>query len=88
LERITAGEGKMADLDTLEEIGQTVKNGSLCGLGQTAPDPVLATLRYFRSEYEEHIKNGQCAASVCSRLSHHHGMNNNREKTKLSNRVN
>jgi NADH:ubiquinone oxidoreductase subunit F (NADH-binding)/ferredoxin len=72
LERITAGEGEMADLDNLEEIAQTVKDGSLCGLGQTAPNPVLTTLRYFREEYEEHIDKGRCPAFVCSRMISYH----------------
>jgi len=68
LEQIAAGEGKMDDIDKLEKIAQTVKDGSLCGLGQTAPNPVLTTLRYFRKEYEDHIENHQCAALVCSEL--------------------
>ncbi len=68
LERIAAGEGEMADLDRLDEIARTVKDGSLCGLGQTAPNPVLTTLRYFRKEYEVHIEKRQCGAFVCSRL--------------------
>jgi NADH:ubiquinone oxidoreductase subunit F (NADH-binding)/(2Fe-2S) ferredoxin/NAD-dependent dihydropyrimidine dehydrogenase PreA subunit len=72
LERIAAGEGQMADLETLESIARTVKDGSLCGLGQTAPNPVLTTLRYFRNEYEDHIKRGQCPAFVCSRLVRYH----------------
>ena len=72
LQRIAAGEGKMADIETLEKIAQTVKSGSLCGLGQTAPNPVLTTLRYFRKEYEEHIDKKQCAAFVCSKLISYH----------------
>jgi NADH-quinone oxidoreductase subunit F len=72
LERITAGEGEMADLDKLEQIAQTVKDGSLCGLGQTAPNPVLTTLRYFRAEYEEHIEKAQCSAFVCGRMISYH----------------
>ncbi len=72
LERITVGEGEMADLDRLEKIAQTVKDGSLCGLGQTAPNPVLTTLRYFRKEYEDHIEKGQCSAFVCSRMISYH----------------
>ncbi|MFA4836619.1 MAG: FAD-dependent oxidoreductase, partial [Dehalococcoidia bacterium] len=70
LERITEGKGEMADLDLLEKIGQTVKNGSLCGLGQTAANPVLTTLRYFRSEYEAHILQHKCPAGVCAELIH------------------
>jgi NADH:ubiquinone oxidoreductase subunit F (NADH-binding)/NAD-dependent dihydropyrimidine dehydrogenase PreA subunit/(2Fe-2S) ferredoxin len=72
LERITAGEGEMADLDQLEKIAQTVKDGSLCGLGQTAPNPVLTTLRYFRKEYEDHIEKGRCASFVCSKMVSYH----------------
>jgi len=68
LERIASGEGELADLDRLEEMAQTIKAGSLCGLGQTAPNPVLTTLRYFREEYEEHIQKGQCRAFVCEKL--------------------
>jgi NADH:ubiquinone oxidoreductase subunit F (NADH-binding)/(2Fe-2S) ferredoxin/ferredoxin len=72
LERIAAGEGQMIDLEKLQSIAQTVKDGSLCGLGQTAPNPVLTTLRYFRNEYEEHIKKRQCPAFVCSRMISYH----------------
>ena len=72
LERITAGEGQMADIEKLEQIAQTVKDGSLCGLGQTAPNPVLTTLRYFRAEYEEHIEKAQCSAFVCGRMISYH----------------
>jgi len=70
LERITAGQGEMADLDKLEQIAQTIKDGSLCGLGQTAPNPVLSTLRYFRTEYEAHIRERKCPAGVCPQLLH------------------
>ena len=72
LERITAGEGQMADLDKLEQIARTVKDGSLCGLGQTAPNPVLTTLRYFRDEYVEHIEKGRCPAFVCNSMISYH----------------
>ncbi|MFP4501854.1 MAG: NADH-ubiquinone oxidoreductase-F iron-sulfur binding region domain-containing protein [Candidatus Hydrogenedentota bacterium] len=72
LTRIASGEGTLKDLDTLEEIAATVKSGSLCGLGQTAPNPVLTTLRYFRDEYVAHIEKGQCAAFVCSDLIEYH----------------
>ncbi len=68
LERITRGEGTMEDLDKLEELALMVKKSSLCGLGQTAPNPVLTTLRYFRDEYEAHIKEKQCPAKACSAL--------------------
>ena len=70
LERITAGKGEMADLDKLETMAQTIKAGSLCGLGQTAPNPVLSTLRYFRAEYEAHIREHKCPAGVCPQLLH------------------
>jgi NADH:ubiquinone oxidoreductase subunit F (NADH-binding)/ferredoxin len=72
LERIAAGKGQMADLEKLEQIARTVKDGSLCGLGQTAPNPVLTTLRYFRAEYREHIEKGQCPAFVCSAMISYH----------------
>lgn len=68
LDRIAAGEGKMEDLDLLEKTALMVKNSSLCGLGQTAPNPILSTLRYFRDEYEAHIKDKRCPAGVCAAL--------------------
>lgn len=68
LERITRGEGRPGDIEQLERIAMTVKQGSLCGLGQTAPNPVLTTLRYFREEYEEHIKKHRCRAAACKGL--------------------
>ncbi|MEW6413145.1 MAG: NADH-quinone oxidoreductase subunit NuoF [Candidatus Zixiibacteriota bacterium] len=68
LERITAGEGTMEDLDNLDELSDQIKSASLCGLGQTAPNPVLTTLKYFRSEYEAHIRDKKCPAHVCSSL--------------------
>ena len=68
LERIKAGEGKPDDVDQLERLAYTVKNGSLCGLGQTAPNPVLTTLRYFRDEYLAHIKDHRCPAAACKAL--------------------
>jgi len=68
LERITRGEGEEEDLDTLERLAYNIKMGSLCGLGQTAPNPVLTTLRYFRDEYEAHIKEKKCPAKVCRSL--------------------
>ena len=67
--RITEGRGEAGDLDLLEQLGQVVKNASLCGLGQTAPNPVLTTLRYFREEYEEHVFDKKCRAKVCAALS-------------------
>jgi len=68
LEEITQGRGKMEDLQTLEDLAQDIKQGSLCGLGRTAPNPVLTTLRYFREEYEAHIKEGRCPARMCQAL--------------------
>ncbi|MGB9823825.1 MAG: NADH-quinone oxidoreductase subunit NuoF [Candidatus Hydrothermia bacterium] len=65
LDRITKGEGKMEDLETLEKLGEEIRRTSLCGLGQSAPNPVLSTLRYFRDEYIEHIKDKKCRAGVC-----------------------
>ena len=68
LERITKGEGEEGDIELLEELGEAIKDTAMCGLGQTAPNPVLSTIRYFRDEYEEHIKDKYCRASVCSSL--------------------
>lgn len=68
LERITAGEGREGDIELLEELSYKVKDGSLCGLGQTAPNPVLTTIKYFRNEYEDHINNKTCTAKQCSAL--------------------
>jgi ferredoxin len=68
LERICAGNGKPGDIDYLLELAQVVKNSSLCGLGQTAPNPVLTTIRYFREEYEAHIFEKVCPAKVCKGL--------------------
>ncbi len=70
LERIVRGQGKMEDLDTLEELGKVIKEGSLCGLGKSAPNPVLSTLKYFRDEYIAHIKDKKCPAGVCKALKH------------------
>jgi len=68
LERITAGEGKEHDIELLEELAQKIKNSSLCGLGQTAPNPVLTTIKYFREEYEAHIHEKRCPAHSCTAL--------------------
>jgi len=68
LQRITRGEGEQGDIELLERLANTVKSGSLCGLGQTAPNPVLTTIRYFRDEYEDHINNKHCPALVCKEL--------------------
>ena len=68
LERITAGEGREGDIELLEELSYKVKDGSLCGLGQTAPNPVLTTIKYFRNEYEDHIYKKKCTAHSCKPL--------------------
>ncbi len=68
LQRITSGRGRMEDLDTLEELGQQITESALCGLGQSAPNPVLTTIRYFREEYEAHVERKECPASVCASL--------------------
>lgn len=68
LEKIVAGKGIMRDLDTLEELALSVKDGSLCGLGKTAPNPVLSTLKYFKDEYIAHIKDKKCPAGVCTAM--------------------
>jgi NADH-quinone oxidoreductase subunit F len=68
LTRITEGGGRDGDIELLEDLAARVKNSSLCGLGQTAPNPVLTTLKYFRSEYEAHITNKKCPAHHCQKL--------------------
>ena len=68
LDRISAGRGERADLDRLERLSRSIKNGALCGLGQTAPNPVLSALRYFREECEEHVRDKKCRAAVCKGL--------------------
>ena len=65
LERITSGKGKLEDIDKLEKMGKLINLTSLCGLGQTAPNPVLSTIRYFRNEYTAHITDKKCPAEVC-----------------------
>ena len=72
LERITKGEGEEGDIEKLEELAYNVKMGSLCGLGQTAPNPVLTTLKYFREEYEAHIRDKKCPAKQCRSLIKYH----------------
>lgn len=71
LERITNGEGEEGDIEELERLGNHIKSSSLCGLGQTAPNPVLSTIRYFRDEYEAHIKDKACPTKVCTTLFHY-----------------
>jgi len=68
LDRITRGKGREGDIDLLEELGRYIRAASLCGLGMTAPNPVLSTLRYFRPEYEAHIREKRCPAAVCRDL--------------------
>ena len=68
MKRITAGEGKLEDIDNLIELANRIKDAALCGLGQTAPNPILSTLRYFKHEYLEHIEDKYCQAGVCSAL--------------------
>ena len=66
LERITKGQGVPGDIEKLERLGKAIKDTALCGLGQTAPNPVLSTIKYFRDEYEEHINDKYCRAGVCA----------------------
>ena len=68
LTRITEGKGVDGDIEKLEKLAVNIKNSALCGLGQTAPNPVLSTLRYFRDEYEAHIYEKRCPAGVCRNL--------------------
>ncbi len=68
LDRICEGEGREGDIEALEELASQIKGASLCGLGQTAPNPVLTTIKYFRDEYEAHIKEKRCPAGVCKPL--------------------
>jgi len=68
LNRICAGQGRTGDIELLEEVGEVVRDASLCALGTTAPNPVLSTIRYFRDEYEAHIEQKRCPATVCKAL--------------------
>ncbi|MFP4617478.1 MAG: NADH-quinone oxidoreductase subunit NuoF [Spirochaetaceae bacterium] len=68
LTRITEGDGKEGDIELLEELGKRIQDTALCGLGQTAPNPVLSTIRHFRNEYEEHIRDKHCEAGLCAGL--------------------
>jgi NADH-quinone oxidoreductase subunit F len=68
LTRITKGEGQEGDIELLLQMGETIKDASLCGLGQTCPNPVLSTIKHFRAEYEAHIRDKQCPAGVCEAL--------------------
>ncbi|WP_455240299.1 NADH-ubiquinone oxidoreductase-F iron-sulfur binding region domain-containing protein [Methanothermobacter tenebrarum] len=71
LNDIVQGNGSPEDIETLHEVAEAVKAASLCGLGQTAPNPVLTTLKYFREEYVEHVMNGRCPAAYCRKLMHY-----------------
>jgi len=68
LDRITSGEGKEGDIELLDDLAHKIQTTSLCGLGQTAPNPVLTTVRYFREEYEAHIRDRRCPSHVCAPL--------------------
>ena len=68
LERITNGEGREGDLEQLEALAVDIKDGSLCGLGKTAPNPIITSLRYFREEYEAHVNEKRCPAGACRAL--------------------
>ena len=68
MDRIVNSEGEMEDLDKLTELAEDIKNGSLCNLGKTAPNPILTTIRYFKEEYEEHILESKCRAKVCKSM--------------------
>ena len=72
MERLCAGEGKPGDIELLETLGQQIMEGSLCGLGNSAPNPVLTTIRYFREEYEAHIHDKKCPAKQCKALITYH----------------
>lgn len=79
LERMVEGKGKEGDIEKLEKLAMNIKRSSLCGLGQTAPNPVLSTLKYFRDEYEAHIKDKKCPAGECKAMTH---VEINKEKCK------
>ncbi len=68
LERITRGKGQPGDIELLEELGSVISDTAMCGLGQTAPNPVLSTIKYFREEYEAHISNKYCPVGACAKL--------------------
>jgi len=71
LNRICEGEGREGDIELLQELGSMVHNFSLCGLGTSAPNPVLTTIKYFRDEYEAHIRDKKCPAGICKPLFHY-----------------
>jgi NAD-dependent dihydropyrimidine dehydrogenase PreA subunit len=68
LERITQGKGEEGDIEKLETLAENIKSSALCGLGQSAPNPVLTTIRYFRDEYDAHIRDKKCPAKQCKPL--------------------
>jgi len=68
LERITMGDGREGDIELLQELGDSIKDSAICGLGQTAPNPVLSTINHFRHEYDEHIRQHYCRAGICSEM--------------------
>ena len=68
LTKVTEGKATMEDIERMEQLCEYIKNNSLCGLGQTAPNPVLSTLRYFKDEYISHVKDKVCPAGVCKKL--------------------
>ncbi len=68
LDGICEGKGTLEDIDKLVSLSETIKSASLCGLGQTAPNPVLSTIKYFREEYEAHVVDNKCPAGVCKEL--------------------
>jgi len=68
LEKITSGQGQAGDIERLEELGNVIKQTSLCNLGQSSPNPVLSTIRWFRNEYESHIHEKKCQCNVCNMI--------------------
>lgn len=72
LTRVTQGEGEPGDIEKLSNLGEQIKEASLCGLGQTAPNPVLSTIRYYRQEYDAHINELHCPAANCAALVEFH----------------
>jgi len=76
IERIVQGEGRLEDIDRLQSLGETIIAGALCGLGTSAPNPVISSIRYFRDEWEAHIKEKRCPAMVCNNLIHYEILSN------------
>ena len=72
LDKITAGKGTLEDLTILEELADNIKNTSLCALGQTAPNPVLSTIKHFRNEYEAHVVDKKCPSRMQALLNYYH----------------